>query len=263
MISPQFVRASFLEAVTEIRHGFFTREQGHSTGLYAGLNCGLGSQDDPAAVSANRRAVAAVLGCPNHPLLTVHQVHSALAVSVDAPFAGSPPQADALVTTIPGLVIGALAADCAPVLFGTRDGRVVAAAHAGWKGAFGGIVEATVAAMERAGARRDNIVAAVGPCIAQNSYEVGAEFRDRLMAEEATTAAFFIPAAREGHFQFDLPGFVLHRLHRSGIGHAEALGLDTYTDESRFYSYRRATHRGDPDYGRQVSAIVIGPRGQD
>ncbi len=257
-----FVTVPSLHVIPNLRHGFFTREGGHSTGLYASLNCGLGTNDDPALVSANRAEVSAALGFLASPLVTAYQVHSVLAATIDAPFAGTPPEVDALVTTTPGLVIGVLTADCTPILFASRDGRVIGAAHAGWKGAFGGIVEATVAAMGTAGAQRSEIVAAIGPCIAQSSYEVGADFRDRLTNAEADTAQFFIPSPRPEHFQFDLPGFVLYRLHQSGIGHAEALNLDTYADETRFFSYRRTTHRGEPDYGRQVSAIVIGTNRQ-
>ena len=256
------LQSAILQSIGGIRHGFFTRLGGQSAGLYAGLNCGLGSKDHPAAIDANRAAVCSTLGFPGNRLVTVHQVHSAMAVTVTGPFEGSPLQADALVTTTPGVVVGALAADCAPVLFASRDGRVVGAAHAGWKGAFGGIVEATVAAMEKVGGRRDRIVASVGPCIAQHSYEVGAEFRERLVADDPASGRFLIPSDRTAHFQFDLSGFVLSRLAQSGIETVEALGCDTYSDETRFYSYRRATHRGEPDYGRQVSAIVIGSAGQ-
>ena len=261
-MTARFIKAGSLAQLSGVRHGFFTREHGHSTGIHAGLNCGLGSRDDPATVAANRAEVAAALGYPGSPLLTVHQVHSAVAVTADAPFAGPAPQADALVTSIPDLVIGVLAADCAPVLFASRDGAVIGAAHAGWKGALGGIVESTVEAMEATGARRGDIAAAIGPCIAQASYEVGPEFREAVTAGEPAAAGLFRPSDRAGHFRFDLPGLVVLRLVQSGIETIDVLNCDTYADEARFYSYRRATHRNQSDYGRQASAIVIGPRGQ-
>jgi YfiH family protein len=237
-------------------HGFLGRRGGVSAGIHGGLNVGLGSDDDRAAVAENRRrAIAAVL--PGARLVTVHQVHSAEAVTLAEPWGDEArPRADALVTALPGVLLGILTADCAPVLLADVAARVVGAAHAGWKGAFGGVVEATVAAMERLGARRERIAAAVGPCIAQASYEVDDAFVARFVAAGAGNARFFA-AGRPGHARFDLPGYVLSRLGEAGVGRAEWLGEDTYPQPERFFSYRRATHRGEPDYGRQISLIGL------
>jgi YfiH family protein len=241
-----------------ISHGFFTRQGGAGGGIYDSLNCGMGSKDDPGTVAANRARVAEALNVPPGHLLSLFQIHSAEALIVDKPFDGPRPRADALVTATPGLAVGAVAADCAPILFAARDGTVVGAAHAGWKGAFTGIIDSTIARMEELGARREEIVAAVGPCIAQASYEVGPEFRERFIEVDTTFDAFFLSGIDPGHFQFDLPGFVRHRLQQAGIGQIDVLGFDTYADPERFFSYRRATHRDEPDYGRQISAIAIG-----
>jgi len=235
-------------------HGFLGRRGGVSTGVHAGLNVGWGSDDERDAVAENRRrAVAAVL--PGAALVTVHQIHSAEVVTVTT---RSPddarPQADALVTDRPGLLLGVLTADCAPVLLADREAGVIGAAHAGWKGALAGVTDATIAAMEALGASRKRIAAAIGPCIAQPSYEVDAGFVAKFGEAEAR---FFAPG-RNGHAQFDLEGYVAMRLESAGIAKVERLSLDTYADEPRFYSYRRATHRSEADYGRQISVIGIG-----
>jgi YfiH family protein len=242
------------DALAGVPHGFMTRRGGVSAGLVEGLNCGFGAEDDPAAVRENRRrAVEAVL--PGAALVSVRQVHSPLVVTVDAPWPDDArPKADALVTGRPGLLLGILTADCAPVLFADREAQVIGAAHAGWRGAHGRVIEATVAAMEALGARRENIAAAVGPCIAQPSYEVSDDFRAQFPQE---VARFFAPGA-PGRWQFDLPGYVADRLAESRVGHVEVTGRDTYADPSRFYSFRRATHRDEPTYGRQLSLIGLG-----
>ena len=237
-------------------HGFFGRQGGVSTGTCAGLNTGLGSADDAAAVAENRRrAAAAVL--PGAALVGVYQVHGTAVATVRAPWpdAGRP-QADALVTDRPGVLLGILTADCAPVLLADAAANVVGAAHAGWKGALGGVTDTTLAAMEALGARRDRIVAAIGPCIARAAYEVDDGFRHRFAEADPANERFFA-AARAGHHRFDLEAYVAHRLAAAGVGRVEALGLDTCTDESRFYSFRRATHRGEADYGRQISMIAV------
>ncbi len=247
------IRAATLAAVP---HGFLGREGGVSTGIHAGLNVGLGSNDDPAAVAANRaRAVDAVLA--GTALVTLHQVHSPDAIVVTEAFADAArPRADALVTDRPGLLLGILTADCVPVLFADQTAGVVGAAHAGWKGALRGITDATLAAMERLGADRARTVAAIGPCIARGSYEVDDGFLDRFAAADPANERFFL-AGRRGHHQFDIEAYVAARLAAGGVGRIEALGLDTYADEKRFFSYRRTTHRGEPDYGRQISLIGL------
>ena len=239
-----------------VPHGFLGRRGGVSEGVCAGLNVGLGSGDDRAAIAENRRrAVAAV--APGARLATLHQVHSAIALVATAPWPDDArPQADAIVTDRPGLALGILTADCAPVLLADAQANVVGAAHAGWKGALGGVIEAVVAAMESLGADRGRIAAAVGPAIARRSYEVDEAFYRRFAEADPANDGFFSPG-RDGHHQFDLEGFVAARLAAAGIGRAEALGLDTYSDEARFFSYRRATHRGEPDYGRQLSLIAL------
>lgn len=239
-----------------VRHAFFTRGGGVSQGVYASLNVGLGSKDDPADVQENRRRCAARFGA-DAALVTAYQVHSALAFSTDGPWIGDPPHADGVVTRTPGVVCGALAADCAPVLLADPQARVVAACHAGWKGALTGIVEATVARMETLGARRSRIAAAVGPCIGPASYEVGLEFLDRFTAENPAYAGYFAPGAAADKRQFDLPAFVLGRLAAAGVGACEALGRDTCAEEDLFFSNRRAFRRGEPDYGRLLSAIML------
>jgi len=251
---PEVFRSAALEGVA---HGFLGRRGGRSTGLVAGLNAGLGSGDDERAVAGNRMlAVDAVL--PGARLVSVYQVHSPDCITVSVPWADDRrPQADALVTARPGLVLGVVTADCAPVLLVDRAAGVVGAAHAGWKGALAGVTDNTIAAMEALGAKRSRIAAAVGPCIAQASYEVDQGFVDRFSAAGPGNARFFTPG-RKGHAQFDLEGYVAARLETAGIGAIDKLGLDTYPDPARFYSFRRATHLGEPDYGRQISLIGIG-----
>lgn len=253
MADPPQLRAGALDGT---RHGFFGREGGLSGGLYASLNVGLGSADDPAAVAENRvRAVAAV--APGTALITLHQVHSAIAVTVGEPVAdASRPRADALATATPGLALGILTADCAPVLFADVEAGVIGAAHAGWKGVLGGVLAATVEAMLALGARRDRIAAAIGPCIAQHSYEVDKSFAARFVEADASHARFFAPG-RAGHRHFDLEGFCATRLAADGIRRVEALGFDTYALPDRYFSYRRTTHAGEPDYGRQLSLIAL------
>jgi hypothetical protein len=244
-------------ALTGVPHGFLGRRGGVSTGIMAGLNVGLGSDDDPAAVTENRRRAAdAVL--PGARLCTLYQVHSADAVTVLAPYDDAlRPHADALVTDRPGFALGILTADCAPVLLADEAAGVVGAAHAGWKGALGGVTDAAIVAMETLGARRDRIVAAIGPCIARASYEVDAAFARRFAAADPENERFFADG-REDHHRFDLEAYVAHRLASAGIGRVEALGLDTYADPDRFFSFRRATHRGEPSYGRQIAIIGLG-----
>jgi YfiH family protein len=252
-VSVEVIRAATLDGLP---HGFLGRQGGVSEGVCAGLNVGLGSQDDRAAVLENRRlAVAAV--APGARLVTVHQVHSPDALYADAPWPDDArPKADAIVTDRPGLALGILTADCTPVLLADREAGVIGAAHAGWKGAFAGVIEATVTAMEARGAKRDRIAAAIGPVIARKSYEVDESFFRRFLEAEPANEHFFSPG-REGHHQFDIEAYVLARLGEAGVTRAEALGLDTYADPDRFYSYRRATHRGEPDYGRQISLIAL------
>lgn len=237
-----------------VRHGFLGRAGGVSTGAYAGLNVGLGSPDLPEAVAANRRrAVEAV--APGAALTTCYQVHSATVVTVAAPLHDRP-EGDALVTDRPDLVLGVLTADCAPVLLADLDAGVVGAAHAGWKGALAGVTDRTLDAMEALGADRARVHAAIGPCIAQSSYEVDEAFRLRFAQGDEANARFFVPG-EPGHHLFDLEGYVAHRLRAAGVAAVEPLGLDTYADEERFFSYRRATHRGAPGYGRQVALIAL------
>lgn len=237
-------------------HGFLGRRGGVSQGVCAGLNVGLGSDDDPEAVRANRRlAVEAVL--PEAELVTLHQIHSATALPVTAPYPDDArPHADALVTDRPGLALGILTADCTPVLFADPAAGVIGAAHAGWKGAIGGVVANTVAAMEALGAGRSNIVAAVGPTIARKSYEVDDAFFRRFAEAEPENERFFSPG-KPGRHQFDLEGYVVAQVAAAGVMRVEALGLDTYSNPDLFYSYRRSTHLGEPDYGRQISLIAL------
>jgi YfiH family protein len=250
------IHSPLLSAVPGVRHAFFTRQGGVSTGVYASLNLGVGSKDDPAAVAENRRRVAGHFGAKEDHLLTVYQVHSATCMVVDAP--GRPrANADAQATETPGLALGALAADCAPVLIADARRRIVGAAHAGWKGALGGVVEATVAEMLALGAEPEDLVAAVGPCIGPASYEVGLDFLETFQARDRHAAAFFGPGAADDKRQFDLPAYVLSRLARAGVANAEWTGHDTCADADRFHSNRRAFKQGEPDYGRLISVIMI------
>jgi hypothetical protein len=248
-----------LSAIPGLRHAFFTREGGVSDGIYASLNGGTGSQDDPARVTENRRRMAEQLGVTAERFLSVWQTHSPNVIVASGPWQGpTRPQADGIVTRIEGLAIGATAADCGPILFVDPNARVIGAAHAGWKGALTGIVESTVDAMEKLGAERSGIVAAIGPLIRQHSYEVGGEFVERFVEADAENALFFIPATREGHAMFDLAGFIRTRLENAGVLMIDDTGIDTYSDE-RFYSYRRSVHRKQPDYGRHVHSIALVP----
>lgn len=239
-----------------VEHGFFTREGGVSDGLYHGLNVGLGSRDTPARVVENRSRVAHWFGQPIDRLATVHQIHSPDVVVVGDDYAGDRPQADAMVSATPGIVLGVLAADCGPVLFADADNGVVGAAHAGWKGALYGVLENTIDAMVSLGARRSAITAVLGPSISGDSYEVGPEFVARFQDVDPAYARFFRPSEKPGHAMFDLQGLTVSRLEAAGV-RAGQTGHCTYVDEERFYSYRRSTHRKEPDYGRQISAIML------
>jgi polyphenol oxidase len=246
-----------LSAIPGLRHAFFTRDGGVSDGVYESLNGGIGSADDPACVAENRRRMAEQLGVAPQHFLSAHQTHSPDVVVASGPWQGpSRPLADAIVTRTEGLAVGASAADCGPILLVDPKARVIGSAHAGWKGALAGIVESTVEAMEKLGAERSGIVAAIGPLIRQHSYEVGGEFVERFVEADAEHALFFIPSTREGHAMFDLAGFIRMRLENAGVLMIDDTGLDTYSDE-RFFSYRRSVHRKEPDYGRHVHAIAL------
>lgn len=251
------IESRALLALQGVTHGFFTSEGGVSIGLYASLNCGQGSRDDPEAVAENRRRVGAALGVAGPHLLSANQIHSATAILVDAPWPPDDrPKVDGLVTRTPGLALGVLTADCAPVLFCDPIAGVIGAAHSGWRGALGGILESTLAVMEQAGARRANTSAVVGPCISQQNYEVGPELREPFLQQDRANARYFGDGA-ESRWGFDLAGYVAARLEAANVGSVETLGLCTYADAARFYSYRRSCHRGEPDYGRQISAIAL------
>jgi len=256
-MTPPFISAPSLAALPGVRHGFFTREGGVSAGLYASLNAGRGSKDDPYAVAENRRRVAEAFDATPERLLTPYQIHSACALPADQPWGEARPEGDAVVTAVPGLVCSVLTADCAPILLADAGAGVVAAAHAGWKGALGGVIQATVDAMAAKGARLANIVAVVGPCIGVESYEVGLEFFDAFTTKESDAAQFFKPGALADKRQFDLAGFVLHRLQQAGVGQSSALWRDTYAEEALFFSNRRGFHRGESDYGRLISVIRL------
>jgi polyphenol oxidase len=251
------LESPLLSAIPGLRHAFFTREGGVSDGIYASLNGGLGSDDDPANVGENRRRMAEQMGVTPERFLTVHQIHSPDAVVVTGPWQSpARPRADALVTRSEGIAIGVTAADCGPVLFADPNARVIAAAHAGWKGALTGILESTIEAMEKLGANRSGIVAAIGPLIRQASYEVGGEFVERFIDADADDGLFFLPSMRAGRSVFDLAGFIRKRIENAGVFLIDDIGADTYADE-RFYSYRRSVHRKEPDYGRHVHAILL------
>jgi YfiH family protein len=239
-----------------IRHGFFTRAGGVSEGIYRGLNIGVGSKDDPALVKENRRRVAAWMGVAPDSLLSVYQIHSPDVIVATGPFFAPRPQADAIVTDRPGLALGASSADCGPVLLADATARVVGAAHAGWKGALGGVLENAIDAMEKLGASRERIVAVLGPSIGPENYEVGAEFVERFTNVDKDNRRYFTPSMNNGHSMFDLNRYTLDRLRKAGVT-AEGLGRCTYAEEDLFYSYRRTTHRKEADYGRQISAIVL------
>lgn len=237
------------------RHGFFTRKGGASSGIFAGLNCGTGSSDQAEIVAINRGRVAAAMGSDVDHLVTLHQVHSADVVTVTSPLSERP-RADALVTATPGLVLAVLTTDCQPVLFADARAGVIGAAHAGWKGAKDGVLEATLDAMEGLGAKRADIAAVVGPCISQTAYEVGQEFYEAFTDDSPETRRFFINGNGD-RMLFDLPSYGVWRLRQAGVGHAEWTRHCTYRDPARFYSYRRTTHAGEADYGRLISAIRL------
>lgn len=255
---PEPIRASLLDQLkgTPLRHGFFTRRGGVSHGIYAGLNIGLGSDDDRDAVTENRRRVADWFGSKPDLLVSPHQVHSAEAVIVAGPFEGERPKADAVVTDRPGVVVAIATADCGPILYADPEAGVVGAAHAGWKGALTGVLEDTIEKMESLGARRERIAAVLGPSISAANYEVGPEFVARFEAADADNGRYFAPSGKPGHALFDLNAYTVDRLRRAGVT-ADALGICTYADEEQLFSYRRTTHRGEPDYGRQISAIML------
>lgn len=243
------------DSLAPLRHGFFTRRGGASSGVFSGLNCGPGSSDQSEIVMINRARVARAMEvAPGH-LVTMHQIHSAEVVQVTAPLKDRP-RADAMVTATPNLAIGVLTADCQPVLFADHDAQVIGVAHAGWRGARDGVLEATLAAMEQLGAARGHITAVIGPSISRSAYEVGPEFIEHFLTIDTDYARFFADG-RDGRYHFDLPGFGLHRLRRAGVGQAQWTGHCTYADPARFYSYRRTTHAGEADYGRLISAIRL------
>jgi hypothetical protein len=254
------INAAVLAASTAVAHGFFTRRGGVSTGTYASLNCGLGSGDAPERVHSNRARAMARLSLAGEALATAYQIHSSAVAVVEQPWpAAARPRVDGLVTRTPGVALGILTADCAPVLLADAEAGIVGAAHAGWRGALAGIIEATVTAMEDLGANRTRIAAAVGPCIGQQSYEVGAEFRTAFVAGDGDPEAFFVPSDRPGRYRFDLAGYVAQRLARLSLAAVEALGVDTCAEADRFFSYRRTTLDGGGGYGRQLSAIALAP----
>jgi YfiH family protein len=252
------LQARSLGTLTGIRHGFFDRNGGVSQGHYATLNGGVGSSDAPDKVAENRSRMAAALGVSAERFLTPYQIHSPDVVTVDAPWtADARPRADALVTKTPSLAIGVSTADCGPLLFADADARVIGAAHAGWRGAFTGVVEATVAAMEKLGADRGRITAALGPTISQANYQVGPEFIERFLLADTDNVRFFVACEREGHAMFNLNGYIAARIAQAGIADFEDVGLCTYAEPALFYSYRRSTHQAEPDYGRHINAIAL------
>ncbi len=251
------MQSLLLGGAAGVKHAFFTRQGGVSTGVFSSLNVGVGSSDDRAAVAENRRRAAAAFNTPPERLTTCYQVHSARVVIADGPFEAQRPQADGVVTVTPDLICGVLAADCAPILLAEPQARVVAAVHAGWRGALAGVAEAAVASMVETGAARERIVAAVGPCIGSESYEVGLEFLAAFEAKDRAFAGFFKAGANAEKRLFDLPGFVRSRLAAAGVTQSEWIGADTFVDEARFFSNRRAFHRGEADYGRLLSAIML------
>ncbi|RDV04806.1 peptidoglycan editing factor PgeF [Undibacter mobilis] len=252
------LQAASIAALPGIRHAFFTRNGGVSQGVYDSLNGGVGSNDTPEHVAENRARMALALGVKPERFLTAYQIHSPDVVVVDEPWsADNRPRVDALVTRVPDLAIGVSTADCGPLLFADSNARVIGAAHAGWRGAFTGIIESTIAAMEKLGAARDNIAVALGPTIRQANYEVGPEFVARFLAADIDNTRFFTETEREGHALFDLTGYIASRVEQAGITDFEDLGLCTYAEADRFFSFRRTTHLGEPDYGRHINAIAL------
>ena len=252
------MKAANLNSIGGVHHGFFTRQGGYSSGLYNSLNCGLGSDDDQETVLQNKAFCAAALGVDDDHFLTVQQEHTTSVITVSEAWKNeNAPVADGLVTNVPGLGIAVLTADCTPVLFAAPEARIIGAAHAGWKGAVSGIIENTVDAMMQLGAKRDRIIAAVGPCIGPDSYEVGPEFHDRFLSDSSDNDCYFQPSDKMGHVYFDIGKFVLDKIRASGVNTTERLKADTYSEKDKFYSYRRSHHRNEPDYGRQLSGIVL------
>jgi polyphenol oxidase len=253
--SPRPMRHSALE-IAGIGHGFFGRDGGVSDGVYASLNAGLGSNDEPMLVIENRARIAFALGVENDRLISPYQFHSADVVAVDAPFKSDRPRADAIVTATPGLAVGVVTADCGPLLFADVSAGVVGAAHAGWQGAVSGVIENTIVAMENRGAKRSDIVAVLGPMISQKNYEVGADFEAKILAKDQSASVFFVTGQSADKRQFDLPGYIMMRLLHAGVNGVD-LGLCTYSNPERFFSFRRTTHKQEVDYGRQMSAICL------
>jgi YfiH family protein len=252
------LQAALIAALPGIRHAFFTRNGGVSQGIYDSLNGGVGSNDTPEHVAENRARMARALGIAPERLLSLYQVHSPDVVIAEEPWpADNRPRADALVTRVPGLAIGVSTADCGPLLFADSEARVIGAAHAGWRGALTGVIEATIGAMEKLGASRSNMAVALGPTIRQANYEVGPEFVARFLAADIDNTRFFADATREGHAMFDLTGYIASRVEQAGVANFEDLGLCTYAEPERFFSFRRATHQSEPDYGRHINAIAL------
>lgn len=252
------IRADALGTAAGVRHGFFTRQGGVSRGVYASRNCGFGSGDDRALVAENRARALADIGLAKGSLVTAYQCHGTHCVTVTEPWAtGEAPRADAMVSSRPGIALGVLSADCAPVLLADRRAGVVGVAHAGWRGALAGVVEAAMTGMAALGARPADTVAAIGPCIGQASYEVGPEFRAAFVAADGGNAGYFVPSTRDGHHRFDLAAYLAARLATLGLASVEVLGLDTCADGERFFSYRRACHKGEADYGRLISMVAL------
>lgn len=255
---PEPIRSRELDTMSAfgIRHGFFTREGGVSQGIYRGLNAGIGSADNREAVNENRRRIAAWLGVEADSLATVHQTHSPDVVVIEGPTSEHRPKADAMVCRGENIALSVLTADCGPILMADGQARIIAAAHAGWRGALTGVIENTIAAMENLGASRPNIQAVVGPCIGPANYEVGPEFVENFVNADSKNESYFDSAGKDGHALFDLPRYLLNRLRKAGVS-ATRTGQCTYADENRFFSFRRTTHRKEPDYGRQMSAIIL------
>lgn len=255
-----FLTSASLSAAKGVSHAFFTRRGGVSEGIYSSLNMGYGSDDQSDLVFLNRARAADVFQLEANDIVTLYQVHSPDCVIIEDNawmIEGEAPKADAMATATPGVALGICTADCAPVLFADRKGGVIGAAHAGWKGAFTGVINSTVEAMEKLGSNRDDIIGVVGPCIAQTSYEVGPEFKERFVEQSTANAGFFVPSDRENHFRFDLEGYAVQRLRDAGVGVADTVSRDTCAEEENFFSYRRCTLRGEADYGRQISAIAL------
>lgn len=257
MSEPPFLTSPLLAAAPGVRHAFFTRRGGVSRGIYASLNLGRGSRDDPAAVAENRRRAAAVFGLGPEALNTCYQIHSARVLTADGPWGEARPQGDGVVTDRPGVICGALAADCAPVLLADRQAGVVAAIHAGWRGALAGVVPEAIRTLSARGADPARTLAVVGPCIAQASYQVDLEFLERFKGAWPHAGCFFVADPEPDKHRFDLPGFILSQLRAAGVTHCEWVGRDTRAEEGTFFSNRRAVSRGEGDYGRLLSAIAL------